>query len=543
MIDGGKYVECRMFPMLCNHIEAAVNREHPLGHIKRLLLNIPPSTGKSYFASVYLAPWTWTWWPSCRFLYFSYNQSRALNDAVHARGLVRSEWYQHLFADLVSIPHGEDQKALYRTSSGGWRMTSYPGGQATGVHPDVIVIDDPMSADDVHSQTLREEQTRWYSETISSRGIARGASHLLIQQRLHVEDLSGYVKANDRARVAAGKPAYFTCVTLPMKFEPETAMMDIGHGGDWRTEPGEELVPEMLTTEAVERLEAEISVKGPWAADAQLQQRPSRRDGSIFKMSNVVETTMAEMPEVYDYIYRFWDLAGTEDGGCETAGALVGVVGDVIGGDYYLVDMVAEQLDGDGVEALVEDIAKRDWILLHGPNSVMNERHRTFFEREGGSGGKRDAEVKERKWIAWNIMQVPPIGNKVGRAGQLATLIKNKKYHIPIDAPWASKTIDDMQQFSASAKRKDRIDAQSGAILEILNPAHKTIAKVAVAAYDRRIGPIERYGSAGKCQSEGCKRPASDDGTGFCCGSCGSSSHTPDCAMRWNSWYISNSRD
>ena len=532
-----------MFTVLCNHVEAAVNRDHPLGHIKRLLVNMPPSTGKSFFVAVCLAPWTWTWWPECRFLYFSYNLGKATKDSVRARELVRSDWYQNLFGDIVNIPRGSDKMAYYATSRGGERMTSYPGGQATGEHPDVIVIDDPMSADDVHSQAAREEQTTWYSETITSRGIAREASHLIFQQRLHVEDLSGYVTVNDKKRVEAGNKPYFVRVTLPMRFEPDAAMQDIGYGGDWRKEEGELLVPELLTTESVEQLESELSVKGPWAADAQLQQRPSRRDGSIFKMSHVVETTLAMLPSRFDYIYRFWDLAGTEDGGCETAGALIGLVGNPIGGDYYLVDMVAERLDGDGVEALVEAVAKRDWIVWHGANSIMNERHRSFFEREGGSGGKRDAEVKERKWIPWNILQVPPYGDKVSRAGQLATLIKNKKYHIPMDAPWASQTIDDMQQFSANAKRKDRIDAQSGAVLELLNPTHKTFK--AVAAGKRKPGELAfgRYGQDGQCKYEGCKRPASDDGRGVCCETCETGRHTPACASRWNTWYVQNSRD
>lgn len=507
-----------------------MRRDDPIGHIRRLLVNLPPSTAKSYFMSVCLAPWTWTWWPGARFLYFSYDRTRALKDSVRARDLVGSRWYQRLFGDIVRIVQGQDQKSAYSTSGGGERQVSYPGGMATGEHPDVIVIDDPMKADDaVGSEDKREEQIDWYFRTLSTRGIARDASHVVGQQRLHVRDLSGGILDYIDQLNFSGQENPWHCVMLPMRFDTERKMVDRGYGGDWRTEQGELLCPELLPEKVVAQVERDLSAtEGTFAVDAQLQQDPQQQDGKLFECSQIPDEVFADFPDTFDEVHRYWDLAGTDGGGCETSGVAIGKKGD----DLYMLDVNAGQWDGFVVEDEMEVQAKVD-------NAIYSEFElRTSFEREGGSGGKQDSQVKELRMAAYAVTAVPPKGNKVARAAPLANLIRHGRFHMPKDAPWFGKTLAQFQMFPSGAK--DRVDSTTGAVNEILVPTHK--AKKVAFASDANAGTPSSYEGYGRCTCERCDRPAFVGEV--CCEMCkesGGKKHSPQCIRLFNEWYLKHS--
>ncbi len=63
---------------VCDHLEAVAR-----GHINRLLINVPPRTGKSNIASICFVPWVWAqrekgqlMGPAASFFYASYNEHR-----------------------------------------------------------------------------------------------------------------------------------------------------------------------------------------------------------------------------------------------------------------------------------------------------------------------------------------------------------------------------------------------------------------------------------------------------------------------------------
>lgn len=412
-------------------------------------------------------------------------------------------------------------------------MTSFPGGPATGEHPDIIVIDDPISADTVRYISVREFIRTWYFETIPSRGIGRGAVHVISQQRLHIDDLSGHIKRfHEKMMVETGMSPW-QIVTLPMRYRKHTHMHDRGYGGDWRTVEGELLYPELLGETAVHNLETTLRMVGPWAVDAQLGQDPGKADGKLFKCSNIKIITADELPLSFDALVRFWDLAGTEDGGCNTAGVLIGKKGK----RFYVLDVIAVQFSGDDVESLIEQTAKLDavrWTEVTDGIPVT-----ALFEREGGSSGKRVAEVLERKWLALGIEGRSPDKDKVTRAGPVASLIKDGDFYV-LQAPWTAAYIDELEKFPGSGL-KDRVDGTSGAVMEILLPQKKTTkGKIAIAG---QAQGKSKWGEHGPCRCE-CKRPAFSE-SGYCCSECKRTSeaglpvtHTPQCAHLFNDWWM-----
>src|SRR5215467_9318947 len=79
---------------IIEHLEAITN-----GHIRNLLINVPPRHMKSLLVSVFWPAWEWTRHPEGRWLYNSYAASLAIRDSVQCRRLIESVWYQRHWGD------------------------------------------------------------------------------------------------------------------------------------------------------------------------------------------------------------------------------------------------------------------------------------------------------------------------------------------------------------------------------------------------------------------------------------------------------------
>ena len=423
-------------------------------------------------------------------------------------------------------------------------MTSYPGGTATGEHPDIIVIDDPISADNVGSLAERDEQRKWYFETLSSRGIGKNISHIVTQQRLHVEDLSGYIAAFDKRLRERGIESPWHHLFLPMRYNSEHVMVDRGYGGDWRTKDGELLFPERIDEKECRLLELALSEQGPWAVDAQLGQNPTRRDGSFFKTSKINEIPRSMFPTKYDEIVRFWDLAGTEDEkACATAGAAIGRIGtDPMASKYYMINLVREQIDANDVSDLMERTAKKDVVMWGGETITGKKLFETYFEREPASSGKLVAGWLERKLMPFGIRNVPSVKGKESRARPLASIIKDGLFYVAEGEPETALFISELETFPSG--KIDTVDAAAGAVKEMVQPHYKETKK-AVASLTRE----EKRKPKSPCKNPDCNRPLFNEETGYCCECCQASheqgvdhKHTPLCSSKYNDWWVANSR-
>ncbi len=535
LVENVPYVHGRHIEVLARHMEAVARKDDPVGRISRLLVNLPPSTSKSIWINVLFPAWVWSWWPQAQFLCFANSDSLVKRDHDKCWKLVNSPEYQRYFP-LVRIERGKDQATYFGLTLGGDRRCATPGAALnTGHHPNFILVEDPMTVGNARIFSNRQEQSRWYFNDLSTRGVAKDCAHVVSQQRIHVDDLSGAIKEQDRKLKLGGEDSPWVFLEMAMHFAPERKMVDRGYGGDWRTERGELLFPELLTPARVKEIKAGLSRDGSHQVEAQLEQNPQRQDGALFRMTEIPEEVFADFPKQFDEVHRFWDLAGSEDGDCETAGALVGRRGE----DFYLLDMDAAKMEGDEVESRVAAVAALDWsaYMRDGEDTL-----RSSFEREPGASGKRDAQVKERKWQQWQIHQVPPDSSKRVRAGQLATIIANGRYHMPMDALWYKETYAQMEVFTGeNSGMKDRVDAQTGAVLEMLHPTHRN--KQLVVAEKSKPGEADSYKPYGKCEC--CKRPAFSDG-GHCCAECrasGGQRHSPACHSSFNDWYVRHARD
>ena len=80
------------------------------------------------------------------------------------------------------------------TTQRGFRLATSTGCTLTGRGGNIIIIDDPLKPADAHSDARRLDLQHWYSNTLLSRQDDKNAGAIvLVMQRLHIDDLAGYL--------------------------------------------------------------------------------------------------------------------------------------------------------------------------------------------------------------------------------------------------------------------------------------------------------------------------------------------------------------
>ena len=114
---GVQFVHGWAVEAVAEHLQAVTE-----GHIKRLLVNVPPGCTKSMLTNVMWPAWEWgpRKKPHYRYISASYEQGLAVRDMVRCRDLVKSEWYHSRWP--IEPKDDQDAKTFYaNTATGGWR--------------------------------------------------------------------------------------------------------------------------------------------------------------------------------------------------------------------------------------------------------------------------------------------------------------------------------------------------------------------------------------------------------------------------------------
>ena len=105
--------------------------------------------------------------------------------------VVGSEWYAALFPTLR---WAKETGLEFVTTQGGSRYATSVGGTLTGRGADLIIVDDPLNANEVHSEPARKRVIDWYGGALVSRlNDKQTGSIIAVMQRLHEDDLAGHL--------------------------------------------------------------------------------------------------------------------------------------------------------------------------------------------------------------------------------------------------------------------------------------------------------------------------------------------------------------
>ena len=144
----------------------------------------------------------------------------------------------------------------------GFRKATSVYAAITGLGGDTFIIDDPQKPVDAQSDSQRNHLNQWFSNTLRSRLDNKATGTIIVvMQRVHLNDLTGYLTENSDD---------WTVLSLPAIAE-ENEEIAVGDGLFHRRRAGEALHPEHEPLAVLEKLRAEM---GSDVFAAQYQQAP-----------------------------------------------------------------------------------------------------------------------------------------------------------------------------------------------------------------------------------------------------------------------------
>lgn len=414
---------------IAEHLEAVTD-----GRITRLLINVPPGSSKSLIVSV-LWP-AWEWGPrgmrSMRYLATSFNDGPVKRDTRKCRDLILSEWYQSLWPEVRLTRTAE---MSFANSDTGTRE-GVAFGSLTSQRADRLLIDDPHSTETAESDAERARTTRKFREgAINRLNDQERSAIVVIMQRLHEDDIAGTIM-----KLGMG----FERLILPMEYEPERCCATSIGFSDPRQHDGDLLDPQRFPRETVEALKRDM---GSYAFASQYQQRPTPREGGMFKRHWFDGKIIGEAPSGTRWV-RHWDLAATaKKTAARTAGVKIGRAPD---GRFIVGHVVKTQEEGAAVRRLVRATAEVD-----GRAVVVS------LPQDPGQAGKVQAQDFVAMLAGWVVKANPETGDKATRAEAFAAQCEAGNVYL-VRGNWNESYLDELAAFPGGSF-KDQVDASSGA--------------------------------------------------------------------------------
>lgn len=186
---GNKFEVAEFHKTLADTLERVYN-----GEISRLIINIPPRYGKTEIAVKMYICWVLAKKPSAKFIHLSYSDALALDNSSQAMEYIKSDAFRSIWN--LELKNDSQSKKKWYTKQGGGVYATASGGAITGFgagNGGAIIIDDPLKPDDALSDIRRSFINNRYNTTIRSRVNTREVPIIVIMQRLHEDDLSGYL--------------------------------------------------------------------------------------------------------------------------------------------------------------------------------------------------------------------------------------------------------------------------------------------------------------------------------------------------------------
>ena len=176
------------------HLDAIAEqlRRVHAGQTKRLIVNVPPRSGKSIMTTIGFSAWMQGRDPRSRIICVSSDDSLVRSLAASYRTVVGSAWFRRAFPQF-SIRRGGDRVNETVTTLRGYRYGVAIGGSVLGRGADLIIADDAMSQTAALSEAVRRRQSNLWDTAFLTRldNKAEGAI-VLVSQRLHQDDLVGH---------------------------------------------------------------------------------------------------------------------------------------------------------------------------------------------------------------------------------------------------------------------------------------------------------------------------------------------------------------
>ncbi len=399
-----------------------------LGRIPRLIINISPRSGKTDIAVKNFMAWGMGLFPDAEFIHASYSKRLATANAYDTRAMMQHEAYGEIFP-YVALQDDSKARDEFRTTLGGivyatgaeGTITGYGAGKMRPGFGGAVVIDDPMKPGEATSAVMRQGVIDWYQNTIQSRLNKPETPIIVIMQRLHEEDLSGWL-------LNGGTGEHWEHLVIPAR---DTA--------------GRSFWPAQFPDEMLNRLET----TSPYVFAGQYMQRPSPLGGGLFKDE---WWRFLDVPPIVRWRAIFADTAQkTKE---QNDYSVFQCWGQTLDGQIVMLDMVRGKWEAPELETM----ARAFW-QKH--KAVQNAGALRAFYVEDKASGTGLIQRLKREGIP--IIGIPRDVDKVTRAMDAAPYVQSGNVLLMRNLEQLSDFLSEASVFP-NGTHDDMIDAAMSAI-------------------------------------------------------------------------------
>jgi predicted phage terminase large subunit-like protein len=361
----------------------------------------------------------------------SYSADLAGKHARDCRRVMESDWYRRIFPG-TRLSIAKNTEMDFETTEHGYRYSTSIGGTLTGRGGNIIIIDDSLKAEEALSEVSRSRVNEFYDRTLYSRLDDKLKNAIiLVQQRLHVDDLVGHVLQKEK----------WTHLNLPAIAEVEQ-QIPIGKDEFYRRRVGELLHEARESRQDLDQLK--LALDG-FNFSAQYQQCPVPPEGEIIKWQWFRSYDELPPGEPEDRVIQSWDTASKAE---EMNDYSVCTTWLVKGNDYYLIDVLREKL-------IYPELKRR--IVSHAvsfnANSVIIE------DKCSGTSLIQDLGYESTLGFP-RPTPFSPETDKLTRMSAQSARIEAGQVHLPRAAKWLDDFRTELLQFP-HGKYDDQVDSLS----------------------------------------------------------------------------------
>ena len=399
------------------------------GILKDVLINIPPRYGKTEIIVKIFIAWCFVRNAACKFIQLSYSRTLVLKNSQGILNILKSSELQYLFK--VNFEQSTKSKELWETLDGGHcysvpakgAITGHGAGHKGDDFGGALIYDDPHKASDATVSEVERQKVidNFRSAYESRKNNPDKTPTIVIMQRLHEEDLSGYILAN--------MPQFKHICLRALKEDGDDFPYD-------RRNVGDPLDSRMHTASKL----ADMQKSNPQVFAGEYQQRPSPAEGNIVKKS---------MLKYYDYlpddlkIYYSCDLNVVENGTSNACFSCYGIDGQH---SVYLIDQAVGKWSFPDALAVFKTFVSKQYEAILVEKKANGPALIASLERDGFIG----------------IIPIDAHIKKIYRLNEVSTMYMSGKVYYPNPEKhlWAVDHINEMMVFP-NGKNDDRVDCET----------------------------------------------------------------------------------
>lgn len=413
------FTEGKHHKLIAEHLEAVEAKE-----IKRLMIFMPPRSGKSLMTSELFPAWYIGRNPHKQILSISHSIDLAENFGREVKQMVNSPEFSMAFPGC-ELSETARAAVRWHTKQGGRYHAAGSTANIAGKGASLGIIDDPIGEQDAWSKAERDRVIRWYPGGFRSRLMPEGQI-VLTMTRWHEDDLAGWL-------IKSSKDDW-TILKIPALLDNESAKM-IGYAPGttyWPPHPSPPAQAELIgwSTEYLEQTRDELP---PYQWQALYMQEPSVEGGNIIKRDDWQSWTEDDHPPC-DYVFQTIDTAFSEKAKA----------------DYSAITTwgVFDRGDSENKHIILLGAEKGRWpypdlkrkvietLEYHEPDLILIEK------KASGQSLLQDLRISGLPVLDWT-----PDKDKISRAHASTPMFANKRVWAPTRKGFAEDVINECAAF------------------------------------------------------------------------------------------------